>query len=498
MAAPESGRLIGGRYRLTGRLGHGGMGTVWKARDEVVERDVAVKEPRIPDHLPEHERQTVHRRMRREARAAAGIDHPSVVTVHDVVVEDGRPWIVMELLRGSSLGDRLGEGILDPREAARIGLDVLGALAAAHEAGVLHRDVKPDNVLLGRYDRVVLTDFGIAQVEGEQRLTETGGFVGSPEYIAPERVLGRLPGPESDLWSLGVLLYTAVEGVSPFRRANTPATLQAVLSAEPAAPSRGAGALGHLIMQLLRKDPAARPAVPEIRRALTSVAHPPQPPASLLATRAMTPGGGTGGRFLRALRTSRRARFGLGGAVALALAVTLVLQLADPFASDAPPEGWVVREEGEVVKASLAVPKDYRRTVATDEAKVSFADPSGVFSVSLWRVDDAEEAEPLEREARSWADWYKGGADSTMQDVTSTVRDATRQGRPAKDVVTTYRSYGSAETDITRHQIDHLYVNDKDTVYWRLLVQMPAEGEARADGEKLYAEIVEHLRIQEL
>ncbi|MZE80429.1 protein kinase, partial [Streptomyces sp. SID5475] len=248
------------------------MGTVWRARDEVVDREVAVKEPRVPDQLSEQERQTVYQRMRREARSAAAIDHPSVVTVHDVVVEDGRPWIVMELVRGQSLGDRLGEGTLDPREAARIGLAVLGALTAAHEAGVLHRDVKPDNVLLGRHDRVVLTDFGIAQVEGEQRLTETGAFVGSPEYIAPERVLGQLPGPESDLWSLGVLLYAAVEGMSPYRRSNTPATLQAVLSAEPPAPARGAGALGHLVMQLLRKDPAARPAPAEIRQTLESVA----------------------------------------------------------------------------------------------------------------------------------------------------------------------------------------------------------------------------------
>ncbi|WP_404829898.1 serine/threonine-protein kinase [Streptomyces arboris] len=151
------------------------------------------------------------------ATAAARIDHPSVVTIHDVVVEEGRPWIVMELVRGQSLGDRLQEGILDTREAARIGLAVLDALAAAHNAGVLHRDVKPDNVLLGTADRVVLTDFEIAQVEGEQRLTETGAFVGSPEYISPERVLGQHPGPASDLWSLGVVLYAAVEGMSPYR-----------------------------------------------------------------------------------------------------------------------------------------------------------------------------------------------------------------------------------------------------------------------------------------
>ncbi|WP_141726945.1 serine/threonine-protein kinase, partial [Streptomyces niveus] len=207
---PSVGRLLGGRYRLVSRLGHGGMGTVWLAHDEIVDRDVAIKEPRVPEHLREHERDTVHQRMRREASSAARIDHPAVVTMYDVVVEDSKPWIVMELVRGQSLADRLQEGTLDPREAARIGLDVLNALNAAHEAGVLHRDVKPDNVLLGRGDRVVLSDFGIAQVEGQQGLTETGAFVGSPEFISPERVLGQRPGPESDLWSLGVVLYAAV------------------------------------------------------------------------------------------------------------------------------------------------------------------------------------------------------------------------------------------------------------------------------------------------
>ncbi|MFF5636940.1 serine/threonine-protein kinase [Streptomyces sp. NPDC012825] len=208
------------------------MGTVWRARDEVVDRDVAVKEPRVPEHFSAAERRTAHERMRREARAAARIDHPSVVTLHDVVVEDGRPWIVRELLRGRSLAEILDEGTLDPREAARIGRAVLDALHAAHEAGVLHRDVKPGNVMVRRHGRVVLTDSGVAQVEGGQKLTETGSFIGSPEYLAPERVLGRRPGPESDLWSLGVTPYQAVEGVSPFRRQTTPSTLQAILLAE--------------------------------------------------------------------------------------------------------------------------------------------------------------------------------------------------------------------------------------------------------------------------
>ncbi|NEA51891.1 serine/threonine-protein kinase, partial [Streptomyces sp. SID10815] len=287
-ADPGAGRLIAGRYRLLAKLGHGGMGTVWRARDETVDREVAVKEPRVPDHLPERERANAYERMRREARAAARLDHPAVVGVHDVAVVDGQPWIVMELVRGRSLGAALEEGTLDAREAARIGLEVLGALRAAHAAGVLHRDVKPDNILLGRHDRIVLTDFGIAQTEGETRLTDTGGFVGSPEYIAPERVLGRRPGPASDLWSLGVVLYAATEGVSPFRRSNTPATLQSVLNAVPAPPTAAPGPLAEVITGLLHKDPAHRPDAARVRALLEEVAAPPAPPPVPSPTQAVT------------------------------------------------------------------------------------------------------------------------------------------------------------------------------------------------------------------
>ncbi|MGA4932130.1 serine/threonine-protein kinase [Streptomyces incarnatus] len=251
------------------------MGTVWRARDETVDREVAVKEPRIPGHLPERERANACERMRREARAAARLDHPAVVSVYDVAVVDGRPWLVLELVHGRTLGDVLDEGTLDAREAARIGLEVLGALEAAHAAGVLHRDVKPDNVLLGRHGRVVLTDFGIARFEGDTRLTDTGGFVGSPEYVAPEGVSGQLPGPASDLWSLAVLLYTATEGVSPFRRGSTPAALQSVLDATPAPPAAARGPLAEAIDGLLRKDPARRPSARRARELLTEAVRPP-------------------------------------------------------------------------------------------------------------------------------------------------------------------------------------------------------------------------------
>ncbi|WP_055524451.1 serine/threonine-protein kinase [Streptomyces graminilatus] len=266
----DEGRLVGGRYRLTERIGSGGMGTVWRAQDELVEREVAVKQPRLPGDPRDAAHQRIAHRLHREARAAARVDHPSAVSVHDVVVEDGLPWIVMELVRGESLHEVLQRGALKPAESARIGLAVVGALRAAHSVGIVHRDVKPANVLLGSHGRVVLTDFGIAHIMGEESLTMSGEFVGSLEFIAPERMSGRGAGPSSDLWSLGVLLYAAVEGWSPFRRTTLESTLAAILSAEPVEPQQ-AGPLGPLIVRLLMKDPAERPEADEVAAALEAV-----------------------------------------------------------------------------------------------------------------------------------------------------------------------------------------------------------------------------------
>jgi serine/threonine protein kinase len=268
----DGGRLIGGRYRLTERIGSGGMGTVWRAVDELVEREVAVKEPRLPGDPQDAAHQRAYNRLHREARAAARVDHPGAVAIHDVVVEDGLPWIVMELIRGESLHEVLQRGALPPAESARIGLAVVGALKAAHAKGIVHRDVKPANVLLGQHGRVVLTDFGIAHIQGEESLTMSGEFVGSLEFIAPERMSGRGAGPAADLWSLGVCLYAAVEGWSPFRRTTLESTLAAILSAEPPEP-RQAGPLGPLIVRLLAKDPAERPDAEEVTSALEAVAE---------------------------------------------------------------------------------------------------------------------------------------------------------------------------------------------------------------------------------
>ncbi len=267
------GQLLSGRYRLADTIGSGGMGRVWRAHDEVLHRAVAIKELTAALYVSESDQERLLHRTRAEARAAARINHSAVVTVHDVLEHDGRPWIVMELVEGHSLADAVKErGRVEPTEAARIGLWVLRALRAAHSAGVLHRDVKPGNVLLSEDGRVLLTDFGIAQIEGDTTITRTGEVVGSVDYLAPERVRGHDPGPASDLWALGATLYTAVEGRSPFRRTSPLTTMQAVVDEEPAAP-QSAGPLEPVISALLRKDPATRPDAAEAEQMLAEAAE---------------------------------------------------------------------------------------------------------------------------------------------------------------------------------------------------------------------------------
>ncbi|WP_413758664.1 serine/threonine-protein kinase [Streptomyces sp. MMBL 11-3] len=274
------GLLLAGRYRLVDSIGSGGMGRVWRARDEVLHRSVAIKELTAALYVSESERAVLLARTRAEARAAARINHSAVVTVHDVLEHDGRPWIVMELVEGHSLADAVKEsGRIEPREAARVGLWVLRALRAAHSAGVLHRDIKPGNVLLSHDRRVLLTDFGIAQVEGDTTITRTGEIVGSVDYLAPERIRGQDPGPSADLWALGATLYTAVEGRSPFRRTTPLTTMQAVVGEEAEALEH-AGPLTSVITALLRKDPAERPGSEEAEQMLAEAAEGRTPDAA--------------------------------------------------------------------------------------------------------------------------------------------------------------------------------------------------------------------------
>uniref|UniRef100_UPI003BB0AAD0 protein kinase domain-containing protein n=1 Tax=Streptomyces scabiei TaxID=1930 RepID=UPI003BB0AAD0 len=265
----ENVRLIAGRYRLEARIGRGGMGVVWRATDELLGRQVAVKELAFDDSLPEERLRQRRERTLREARAVARLGHPHIIVVHDVVEQDERPYIVMELINGGSLAERIeAEGPMDAREAARIGIDLLGALRRAHDAGVLHRDLKPANVLMETgTDRVVLTDFGIAQVAGATTLTESGSFVGSPEYTAPERMAGTRTGPESDLWSLGALLCAVLSGESPFRRDSLGGILHAVVVDEIRPPAQAAPLL-PVVRGLLERDPDRRLDATEAERPL--------------------------------------------------------------------------------------------------------------------------------------------------------------------------------------------------------------------------------------
>ncbi|MCK7626296.1 serine/threonine protein kinase [Streptomyces sp. RS10V-4] len=285
----KEGRLLAGRYRLADVLGRGGMGTVWRAEDEVLGRTVAVKELRFPGGVEEDEKRRLITRTLREAKAIARIRNNGAVTVFDVVDEDDRPWIVMELVEGRSLAEVIrDDGALTPRRAAEVGLAVLDVLRAAHGQGILHRDVKPSNVLISDDGRVVLTDFGIAQVEGDPSVTSTGMLVGAPSYISPERARGQKPGPPADLWSLGGLLYACVEGVPPYDKGSAIATLTAVMT-EPVEPPKSAGPLEDVIYGLLVKDPAARLDEAGARALLLGVIHAPEPEPEppMDATRAM-------------------------------------------------------------------------------------------------------------------------------------------------------------------------------------------------------------------
>ncbi|MFD7839564.1 protein kinase [Streptomyces sp. NPDC059761] len=432
---PDRSIVIAGRYRLERRLGRGGMGTVWQASDELLGRLVAVKELHVDGG-------TEAKGALREARTVAQVRHPHVVVVHDVVEHDGRPHIVMELVEGGSLADRLAaEGPLGPAETARTGLALLGALRAAHARGVLHRDVKPANVLLeAGTGRVVLTDFGIARLAGSTTISETGAFVGSPEYTSPERMQGAAAGPASDLWSLGVLLCAALTGKSPFHRDSLGGVLHAVVYAEIRPPAQ-AGPLTPVIRGLLERLPERRMEAAEAERLLSAYVStgavpavadrapgPATESASATGTASGAGGPGTPGAAVGhsptehvvppsapARRTRPALRAGLIAAlfaVAVAGAVAVTSQFGErsaddarepapatastparapsssPFPSsasavgaDAKPAPAGYRTVSDAEGFSLAVPNGFQRS--TDDQRVFYVSPDGAFRIGV-------------------------------------------------------------------------------------------------------------------
>ncbi|MCO5972146.1 serine/threonine-protein kinase [Actinoallomurus soli] len=283
--AESQDRLLSGRYRLIEEIGRGGMGTVWWAHDEAEDREVAVKEVHLPPSLRPRERLNLIKRTNREAMSAGRLNHPGLIAMYDVVVEDDRPWLVMEYVPARSLEDVfVADGPISPARVADIGGQLLDALRAAHAAGIVHRDVKPSNVLLENSGRVVLTDFGIATYEGATTLTQSGTFMGSPAYVAPEVASGERASPTSDLWSLGATLYAAVEGRPPYDFETAMATLSALVTAEPDPPVR-AGSLRPLLEGLLQKDPARRLTAERAAALLAAATAPPLPPRPAEASR---------------------------------------------------------------------------------------------------------------------------------------------------------------------------------------------------------------------
>ncbi|MDA2803492.1 serine/threonine-protein kinase [Nocardiopsis suaedae] len=360
------GHLLAGRYRLTELIGAGGMGRVWRGTDELLDRPVAVKELTIPPHLPDTEVEVLRTRMLREARSAARLGHPSIITVFDVVDSDERPWIVMELVRGRSLGTVIKEdGVLDPGRAAAIGVQTATALSIAHDRGIVHRDIKPGNVLIAPGDRAVLTDFGIARLEGTSGLTRTGLLVGSPGYLSPEQAQGGPATPASDIWSLGVTLYQAVEGRVPFAREAAVGTLTAIVT-EEVPPPQNAGVLAPVLTALLDKDPERRPDIAGVHRMLAEAAEKAKkkgrkaqaaaPAASAATTPAspppyLPPGAGDGPSTGGDGRGRRLLLLGSAAAVVAAAAVGLAFWLgnggldgADP-ASQTPPQAAATPSE---------------------------------------------------------------------------------------------------------------------------------------------------------
>ncbi|MBO1335103.1 serine/threonine-protein kinase [Streptomyces sp. VRA16 Mangrove soil] len=488
-------RVIGGRYRLEARIGRGGMGVVWRAADTLLGRQVAVKEIAIDESLSEDDARQQRERMLREARAVAQLRHPNIIVVHDVVLHDEHPYIVMELVTGGSLAARIArEGPVDATEAARIGLALLGALRVAHAAGVLHRDLKPANVLMeAGTGRVVLTDFGIAQVAGATTLTETGGFVGSPEYTAPERMAGERAGAGADLWSLGALLIATLTGESPFRRDSLGGILHAVVY-EEIRPPAAAEPLLPVIQGLLQREPDRRMGLDEaerLLRAYVATGATPQPstpygaaaprtprPSSTpyTPTRRDAPEPGRGrGLSTRVLLIAAALVAAVAGA---GIAVAVVLSQQDGGGDNAPPGTvspsptrssatptptvTVTRQETrtETPRASapagyrvvddpkgfrIAVPEGYTREL--DGPRIFYMSPGRTFRIGI-KVEDTESGGPGAVQRRSDAAGPKNNPGYRDGKVTDTTHD----GHTAALWEFSWNGFSTAEG--ARHTVD--------------------------------------------
>ncbi|MEU3269589.1 serine/threonine-protein kinase [Saccharomonospora sp. NPDC006951] len=273
MSADE-GRLVAGRYRLRSRIGSGAMGVVWLAVDDRLDREVAVKQLLLPPGLNETEGDKARQRAFREGRIAARLQHPNAISVYNVADDDGAPVLVMEYLPSQSLADVLDDrGVLPPAEAAGIGAQIALALTAAHEAGVIHRDVKPGNILLGDDGTTKITDFGISRAAGDITVTSTGLLAGTPAFLSPETARGAEPGPASDVFSLGATLYAAVEGMPPFGNTENEIALLHTVATGQVIPPRRAGQLTATLQEMLRTEPKARPSMATVADALQAVAE---------------------------------------------------------------------------------------------------------------------------------------------------------------------------------------------------------------------------------
>ncbi|WP_103342488.1 serine/threonine-protein kinase [Amycolatopsis sp. CA-126428] len=271
----DEGRLVADRYRIVGRIGTGAMGAVWQAHDEVLGRTVAIKQLLLQPHLDEHDKEDARQRTMREGRIAARLHHPNAISVFDVVTDDnGQPCLIMEYLNSTSLAAVLQERrTLPPTEVARIGAQVAAALREAHAVGIVHRDIKPGNILLGGNGTVKITDFGISRAKDDVTVTKTGMIAGTPAYLAPEVAIGGEPGPESDVFSLGSTLYAACEGQPPFGLSENTLSLLHAVAAGQINPPRQSGPLASVLAVLLHPDTEHRPTAEECEELLAAVAR---------------------------------------------------------------------------------------------------------------------------------------------------------------------------------------------------------------------------------